>query len=385
MIDAIALAKALIRCPSVTPADAGALDVLEHDLAGAGFGCRRMNFQAPGTTPISNLFAKIRRGQGRHFCFAGHSDVVPPGSLERWRLDPFSGEIVDGELHGRGAADMKGAIAAFCAAASRFVAERGSGFDGAISLLITGDEEGPSVNGTKPMLEILAGEGERFDACLVGEPTNPQALGEMAKIGRRGSLTGHLVVKGTQGHVAYPHLADNPLHRLARLVSALIEPPLDAGNEHFQPSSLQLTTIDTGNPAANIIPAEARATFNVRFNDNFTCQSLEAEINGRLGQIDRNFDLVTRCSGEAFLTPPGELSSILAAVIRDRTGKALEFSTTGGTSDARFIKDYCPVIEFGLVGATMHKVDERVTVADILSLSEIYLGVLDRFFDAKSR
>jgi len=385
MIDAIRLAQALIRCPSVTPADAGALDVLEQHLAGIGFGCRRLNFQAPGTAAISNLFAKFGRGQGRHFCFAGHSDVVPPGSLERWSLDPFKGEIIDDELYGRGAADMKGAIAAFSSAASKFIAERGSRFGGAISLLITGDEEGPSVNGTKPMLEVLAGEGERFDACLVGEPTNPQALGEMAKIGRRGSLTGHLVVKGTQGHVAYPHLADNPLHRLAPMLCALTESPLDAGNEHFQPSSLQLTTVDTGNPATNLIPAEARATFNVRFNDNFTRQSLEAEINRRLGQVDDNFDLVTKCSGEAFLTPPGELSRILFDVIQDRTGKSLELSTTGGTSDARFIKDYCPVIEFGLVGATMHKVDERVPVADILALSEIYLGILDRFFDAKPR
>lgn len=383
-IDPISLAQALIRCRSVTPADAGALDALTGALAPVGFACRRMPFEAPGTARIDNLYAKLSgRRKGRHFSFAGHSDVVPVGRAESWSVDPFAAEIIQGRLYGRGAADMKGAIAAFAAAAARFSARRGGDFAGTISLIITGDEEGPSVNGTKPMLQALAAEGEHFDACLVGEPTNPRRLGEMAKIGRRGSWTGHLTVKGVQGHIAYPHLADNPTHRLARMIVALTETPLDPGTAHFEPSTLQVSTIDVGNPATNVIPAEARASFNSRFNDSFGPQSLEAEVRRRLDSVGGTYELRTECSGVSFVTPPGPLSALISDAIRAVTGLTAELSTTGGTSDARFIKEYCPVIEFGLIGATMHKVDENVAIADILQLSDIYERILDSYFDAK--
>ncbi|HJT12511.1 MAG TPA: succinyl-diaminopimelate desuccinylase [Dongiaceae bacterium] len=384
MIDPIALAQALIRCPSVTPADAGALDALARALQPAGFACRRMPFEAPGTARIDNLYAKLRgKRPGRHFTFAGHSDVVPVGRREGWSVDPFAAEIIGGRLYGRGAADMKGAIAAFAAAAARFVAKTGGDFPGAISLLITGDEEGPSVNGTKPMLQALAADGETFDACLVGEPTNPKRLGEMAKIGRRGSWTGHLTVKGVQGHIAYPHLADNPTHRLARMIVALTETPLDRGTAHFEPSTLQVSTIDVGNPATNVIPAEARASFNSRFNDGFDPATLEAEVRERLDQVGGTYELRSECSGVSFVTPPGRLSDLVTAAVQAVTGLTPALSTTGGTSDARFIKDYCPVIEFGLAGATMHKVDENVAIADILQLSDIYERILDSYFHAQ--
>ncbi len=386
-IDPIALAQALIRCPSVTPADEGALDALAAALAPLGFVNRRMPFQAPGTARIDNLFAKVtgknrHSNKGRHFCFAGHSDVVPVGNRAGWSVDPFGAAIIDGRLYGRGAADMKGAVAAFAAAASRFLASRKGEFAGAISLLITGDEEGPSVNGTKPMLETLAAEGERFDACVVGEPTNPRRLGEMAKIGRRGSWTGHLTVKGVQGHIAYPHLADNPVHRLARMVVALTGTPLDPGTAHFEPSTLQLSTIDVGNPATNVIPAEARASFNSRFNDGFNPATLEAEIRRRLDSVGGTYDLRVECSGVSFVTPPGDLSTLLRAAVKAETGLDPELSTTGGTSDARFIKDYCPVIEFGLTGQTMHKVDENVALADLEALTRIYERMLEAYFHA---
>jgi succinyl-diaminopimelate desuccinylase len=383
-LDPIALAQALIRCPSVTPADAGALDALAQALRPVGFACRRMPFEAAGTARVDNLYAKLSgKRPGRHFSFAGHSDVVPVGRRESWSVDPFAAEIIDGRLYGRGAADMKGAVAAFAAAAARFVAKTGGDFAGAISLLITGDEEGPSVNGTKPMLETLAAEGETFDGCLVGEPTNPKRLGEMAKIGRRGSWTGHLTVKGVQGHIAYPHLADNPTHRLARMIVALTETPLDPGSAHFEPSTLQVSTIDVGNPATNVIPAEARASFNSRFNDRFTPASLEAEVRRRLDSVGGEYELRTECSGVSFVTPPGALSNLVTDAVKAVTGLTPELSTTGGTSDARFIKDYCPVIEFGLAGATMHKVDENVAIADILQLSDIYERILHSYFDAK--
>jgi len=383
-IDPVALAQALIRCPSVTPADAGALGTLASALQPVGFVCRRMPFEAPGTARIDNLYAKLS-GQrpGKHFSFAGHSDVVPVGRREGWSVDPFAAQIIDGRLYGRGAADMKGAIAAFAAAAARFVAKTGGDFPGSISLLITGDEEGPSVNGTKPMLQALAADGETFDACLVGEPTNPKRVGEMAKIGRRGSWTGHLTVKGVQGHIAYPHLADNPTHRLARMIVALTETPLDAGTAHFEPSTLQVSTIDVGNPATNVIPAEARASFNSRFNDGFNPATLETEVRRRLEQVGGTYELRTECSGVSFVTPPGQLSGMVTAAVEAVTGLTPELSTTGGTSDARFIKDYCAVIEFGLAGATMHKVDENVAIADILQLSDIYERILDSYFHAQ--
>src|SRR5689334_17117068 len=317
MIDPIALAQALIRCPSVTPADAGALDTLAGALQPVGFACRRMPFEAEGTARINNLYAKLNgKRAGKHFSFAGHSDVVPVGRRESWSVEPFAAEIIDGRLYGRGAADMKGAIAAFAAAAARFVARTGGDIAGAISLLITGDEEGPSVNGTKPMLQALAAEGEKFDAGLVGEPTNPRRLGEMAKIGRRGSWTGHLTVKGVQGHIAYPHLADNPNHRLAHMIVALTETPLDPGTAHFEPSTLQVSTIDVGNPATNVIPAEARASFNSRFNDGFTPASLEAEVRRRLDAVGGAYELRTECSGVSFVTPPGALSNLVTEAVK---------------------------------------------------------------------
>jgi succinyl-diaminopimelate desuccinylase len=384
MIDPVALAADLIRKPSVTPADAGAIGVLEAALKPLGFVCHRLRFDEGGT-PIENLFAKFGQGNssknsGKHFCFAGHTDVVPPGPRENWAGDPFSGEVANGRLHGRGAADMKGAIAAFAAAADRYLTKRGAAFDGAISLLITGDEEGVAINGTKPVLDWLKQQGETLDACLVGEPTNPTRLGEMAKIGRRGSLTGRLVVYGTAGHVAYPHLAENPVHRLTRMVALLTE-PLDRGTAHFQPSSLQFTTIDVDNPATNVIPGQALATFNVRFNDTYNPKSLETELRQRLDLAGGRYDLKISVSGASFVTPPGPLAAMLSNAVQEMTGLKPELSTTGGTSDARFIKDHCAVIEFGLVGETMHKVDENVPVADIQKLAQIYERVLDRFFE----
>ncbi len=381
-MDPVALAQGMIQRPSVTPKDEGALSVLEAALAPVGFTNHRLPFAAPGTVEIQNLYARLSGDRpGRNICFAGHTDVVPVGRVESWTVDPFGGEIVNGQLYGRGAADMKSAIAAFAAAAARFVEKRQGKFAGAISLLITGDEEGPAVNGTKPVLDWLQEKGEKLDACIVGEPTNPTKLGEMAKIGRRGSFTGRLTVHGIQGHSAYPHLADNPIHRLSSMIAALTE-PLDNGSAHFPATSLQFVTVDVGNPANNVIPAEAKAVFNSRFNDLHTAQSLEAEIRRRLDTVGGRYDLTCECSGESFLTPPGDLSALLVAAVKAETGLTPELSTTGGTSDARFIKNFCPVIEFGLAGATMHKVDEHVPVADIIALSRIYERVLDAYLDA---
>lgn len=381
-LDPVELARDLIRRASVTPRDAGAIGVLEAALKPHGFETHRLGFAAPGTERIENLYARVSGTQpGRNLCFAGHTDVVPPGPTEAWQVDPFAAEVIGGELYGRGAADMKSAIAAFAAAAVRFVGKRQGKFAGAISLLITGDEEGPAVNGTKPVLGWLKEKGETLDACIVGEPTNPTRLGEMAKIGRRGSFTGRLTVHGVQGHSAYPHLADNPIHRLAAMIAALTQ-PLDHGSAHFPATTLQFVTVDVGNPATNVIPGEARAVFNARFNDLHTAASLEAEIRRRLDDVGGRYSLACECSGESFLTPPGPLSDILVAAVAAETGLTPELSTTGGTSDARFIKDFCPVIEFGLAGSTMHKVDERVPVADIETLSRIYERVLDRYLDA---
>jgi succinyl-diaminopimelate desuccinylase len=383
-IDALELARALIRCPSVTPEDGGALAVLEDALGHLGFACHRLTFSDDETPDVANLYARLGGGSP-NFCFAGHTDVVPVGDRAAWTVDPFGAEVAGGVLYGRGAADMKGAIAAFVAAAARFLAKRAGDFPGSISLLITGDEEGPSINGTAKLLRWLAERGERLDACLVGEPTNPTRLGDMIKIGRRGSLAGEIAVTGVQGHTAYPHLADNPLPRLVRMLSAIVEAELDGGTPHFQPSDIQLTSIDVGNPAANVIPARAAARFNIRFNDLHTGASLTEWLRARLDAVGGDYRLKVHVAGEAFLTPPGAFSALLSEAVRRNTNRTPDLSTSGGTSDARFIKDYCPVAEFGLVGQTMHKVDERVPLADLARLTDIYADVLERFFAAAAK
>jgi succinyl-diaminopimelate desuccinylase len=379
VVDPVALAGELIRRPSVTPRDEGAIEILAGVLENLGFTCHRLVFSEEGTEDIVNLYARLGTG-GRNFCFAGHTDVVPPGNAASWTIDPFAGAVVDGTLWGRGAADMKGAIACFAAAAAQFRHERGSDFGGSISLLITGDEEGISINGTKKVLDWLKSRGERLDACIVGEPTNAQTLGDMVKIGRRGSLTGTLTVHGTQGHTAYPHLADNPVHHLVRMLHVVTSEKLDPGTSHFQPSTLQVSTIDVGNPASNVIPAEARATFNIRFNDAWTSEKLRSWLREKFDAVGGRYDLAIRVSGESFLTPPGAVSDILSTAIERTLGRKPELSTTGGTSDARFIHAFCPIAEFGLVGLTMHKVDERVDVADLTALTAIYRTVLDLYF-----
>ena len=380
--DPVALAEALIRCPSVTPDEAGALAFCEKVLAEAGFTTERVTFSAPGTPDVENLYARYGTG-APYLLFAGHTDVVPPGDAGRWRHDPFSGAIEDGVLYGRGACDMKGGVAAMLAAAIRFVTANPE-FGGSIGFLLTGDEEGPAVNGTVRLLEWAKARGERFDHCILGEPTNPKHLGDMIKIGRRGSLTGHLTVHGRQGHVAYPHLADNPVHGMVRLVSALLAEPLDAGTAHFAPSNLEMTTLDVGNPASNVIPAEARATFNIRFNDTWLPATLAAEIERRLAAAAGNavrYEVVfAPTNATAFVTEPGDFVTLVQDAVEAHTGRRPALSTTGGTSDARFIKDYCPVIEYGLVGETMHQVDECVRVSDIEALTAIYETVLGRYF-----
>jgi succinyl-diaminopimelate desuccinylase len=380
-IDPIELTRALIRCPSVTPADEGALDVLRQAIEPLGFACHRLRFSADGTPDIDNLYARLGT-KGRNFCFAGHTDVVPPGNPQGWTVDPFKAEIIDGQVYGRGATDMKGAIAAFAAAAARFVKQRGRGFGGSISLLITGDEEGPAVNGTAKVLEWMRQKGETMDLCIVGEPTNEKQLGDMAKIGRRGSMNLVLTALGQQGHVAYPHLADNPNHRLVRMLDALIAKPLDEGTQYFQPSSLQITTIDVGNPTTNVIPARATAGINIRFNDLHSSKSLTEWVRGKLDETGGRYELSVSVSGEAFLTPPGPLSELLSGAIDSVVNRKPKLSTTGGTSDARFIRAHAPVVEFGLVSLTMHKVDERAAIADINNLSSIYEAAIDRFFAA---
>ncbi len=384
-LDVVELTRALVRCASVTPVEGGALALLEDRLSPLGFRCERMDFSEPGTPDVANLYARVGAG-GKHFCFAGHSDVVPAGDLSSWTIGPFAAELSDGYVFGRGAADMKGAIAAFTCAAAAFLRRRGTDFGGSISLLITGDEEGPAVNGTVKMLRRLAERGEAVDLCVVGEPTSSKRFGDMMKIGRRGSVNVELTVRGIQGHVAYPDRVDNPIHRLARLIDALIGVPLDQGSTHFQPSSLQVTTVDVGNPATNVVPGVARARFNVRFNDLWTSQTLLAHLRERLdqanGRVGGNglYEIDAQVSGESFYTPPGELSDLIAGSVRDVTGIDPELSTTGGTSDARFIRAACPVVEFGLVGDTMHKVDEKSAVTDLQALTQVYALMLERCF-----
>ncbi|GGC79984.1 succinyl-diaminopimelate desuccinylase [Chelatococcus reniformis] len=380
------LARTLLRCPSVTPEEGGALRALGEALAAGGFAVEHVTFSAPGTPDVANLYARYGTASPC-LVLAGHTDVVPPGEAEAWSHDPFGGEVADGLLYGRGAVDMKGAIAAMAAAALAFT-QKEPGFAGSIAFLITGDEEGPAVNGTVKLLEWAKAKGERFDHCLLGEPTNPDALGDMIKIGRRGSLTGRLTVHGTQGHVAYPHLADNPIPHLLRLLRALLETPLDRGTPRFDPSNLEVLTVDVGNGATNVIPASARAAFNVRFNDVWTPATLRGEIERRLDEAagGARYDMeFLPTNAAAFVTEPGPFVELVAEAVAGETGRRPALSTTGGTSDARFIKDYCPVIEFGLVGQTMHQVDERVPVTDLDRLAAIYRRVLDRYFAADSR
>ncbi len=378
-IDPVDLSQRLIRCPSVTPEDAGALDVLAGALEALGFTCHRLPFSESGTPNVDNLYARIG-ADGPNFCFAGHTDVVPVGDAADWRGDPFVAEIRDGRLYGRGAVDMKSAIAAFVCAAARFIDGRGGAFAGSISLLITGDEEGPAINGTPKMLDWLKAEGEAIDVCLVGEPTNPKKLGEMIKIGRRGSLNASITVQGAQGHVAYPALADNPVPRLLRFLSALDSHVFDEGNAHFPPSNLEITTIDVGNPTTNLIPQTASARLNVRFNDLHTGADIVAFLEQTRLRCAGDSEMTARISGESFLTPPGPLSDLVAAAVRGVTNREPELSTTGGTSDARFIKNHCPVVEFGLTNETAHKVDENVAVDDIRMLTDIYEAVLNAYF-----
>ncbi len=377
-VDPVELTRALVRCPSVTPADAGAQAVLADVLQELGFRVERLRLGDGGEPVIDNLFAGLGRGTP-HLAFNGHTDVVPAGDVEAWTAGPFVAEIRGGRLLGRGAADMKGNIACFVAASARYV-ERHGVPKGSLSLLITGDEEGPAVNGTAALLRWAEAAGHRFDACLVGEPTSVEVLGDMAKIGRRGSLTVTLEARGRQGHVGYPHLADNAAHRLVHVLERLTGEPLDGGTEHFEPSSLQVTTIDVGNPASNVVPGRARAVLNIRYNDSQSPASLKALVAGAIEAAGGRVEAVYSEGAEAFLSSPGELAALVGESVLSVTGRRPELSTTGGTSDARFVHKYCPVIELGLVGATIHQVDECVPVADLETLTRIYLDFLERYF-----
>jgi succinyl-diaminopimelate desuccinylase len=374
-LDPVAIAQALIRCRSVTPTEGGAQALLVDILKGAGFEMHRLKFSEPGTPDVDNLFAKIGSGSP-HLAFAGHTDVVPPGDESRWSHPPFAGEIKDGVLYGRGAVDMKGAIASFVAAAIEHGNPKGT-----ISLLITGDEEGPGINGTKKLLECAKARGEKFDACIVGEPTSVERLGDTLKVGRRGSLSATLTVAGKQGHAAYPQRADNPMRALLRMLNALGE-ALDKGSDHFEPSNLEITSVDVGNPAFNVIPAEAKARFNVRFNDRHTSASLKKLIEERIAKAAQGarYKLDYEPASESYLTKPGPFVDLITRSVAEATGTKATSSTSGGTSDARFIKDYCIVVDIGLGGGSMHAVDESVPVEDLRTLQKIYGRILKNYF-----
>ncbi len=387
MTDALSITRDLVRCPSITPADAGALGVLEKLLKAAGFETHRITFGEAGTADVDNLYARIGNA-APHITFAGHTDVVPPGDRSAWTVGAFSGEVKDGFLYGRGAVDMKGGIACSVAAVLQYLGDHGgkprAGGNGSISFLITGDEEDISVNGTIKLLQWAAMRGEKFDHCVLGEPSNVETLGDCIKIGRRGSLSGTLYVEGIQGHVAYPHRASNPVPDISRLIVALSDEPLDHGSAQFQPSNLEFTSVDVGNPASNVIPAQARARLNIRFNDLHTQATLRELVEARLAKAAGNrikAHIVWEPSNSnVFVTKPGAFTDLAVAAIEEITGLKPELSTSGGTSDARFISHYCPVIEFGLVGQTMHQIDERTPVADLEKLTKIYRGILDRYF-----
>lgn len=376
-LDPVQLTADLIRCPSVTPAEGGALVLLERVLSAAGFTCTRVDRNG---TP--NLFARWGAKGVKTFGFNGHTDVVPVGDAAAWTQEPFSGAVIDGVLWGRGATDMKSGVAAFVAAAVDFVTTTPP--EGALILTLTGDEEGPGKDGTVALLDWMKAQGEAMSVCLVGEPTCPETLGDMMKIGRRGSMTLYLEVEGVQGHSAYPHRAKNPLHALVDLLGRMTAEALDRGTAHFEPSTLQITTIDCGNPANNVIPAKARATVNIRFNDAHTSATIEDWARGLIAEIEAEtgtrVTLRAEVSGESFLTPPGAFVELVSRAVVSETGVVPVLSTSGGTSDARFVKDHCPVLEFGLVGKTMHQVDERIEVAQITRLKAIYARCLRDFF-----
>ena len=383
MSDALSIARDLIRCPSVTPADAGALDVLEALLTQAGFDVHRVTFSEPGTADVDNLYARIGK-EAPHITFAGHTDVVPAGDESAWSHGAFAGEVRDGHLYGRGAVDMKGGIACSVAAVLEYLRDRDGKPRGSISFLITGDEEDVSINGTIKLLQWAAARGETFDHCVLGEPSNVETLGDCIKVGRRGSQSGTLYVDGKQGHVAYPHRASNPVPDISRLITALSDEPLDHGSAQFQASNLEFTSVDVGNTASNVIPGQARAKFNIRYNDCHSRESLRALVEARLaaaaGNRIRARIVWEPSNSDVFVIKPGPFTELAVAAIEQETGRKPELSTSGGTSDARFIAKYCPVIEFGLVGQTMHQVDERTPVSDLEKLTKIYRGILDRYF-----
>jgi succinyl-diaminopimelate desuccinylase len=384
--DPVALTQALVRCPSVTPDEGGALTLLQRVLEPAGFACHRMTMTEPGTPDIENLYARFGRGQP-NLCFAGHTDVVPVGDDKLWQRPPFAAQIHDGVMYGRGTVDMKGAIACFVAAALRYIGDHASRPDFSLSFLITGDEEGPSINGTMKVLDWMRDRGEVMDACVVGEPSNPKALGDEIKIGRRGSLNGEIVVAGKQGHAAYPQLAENPVPKLARIIDRLSSTRLDGGTPDFEPSSLQVTVISAPNTATNVIPAEARCKFNVRYNDIWRRPKLEAwvreQVSAASAEVAARATVSFSGTGDVFLTKPGPLVDTMRQTVQAVTGRSPALTTGGGTSDARFIQAYCPVIEFGLVNETIHAVDERVAVADLVKLAEIYHRFIVGYFGAR--
>src|ERR1700686_2821821 len=383
MNDALSIARDLVRCRSVTPVDAGAAGVLENILKGAGFEVHRVTFGEPGAPDIDNLYARIG-SSAPHITFAGHTDVVPPGDESAWTHGAFSGEVKDGFLYGRGAVDMKGGIACSVAAVLQYLADNGGKAKGSISFLITGDEEDISVNGTIKLLQWAAARGEKFDHCVLGEPSNLEELGDCIKVGRRGSLSGTLYVDGLQGHVAYPHRASNPVPDISGLIVALSNEPLDHGRAQFQASNLEFVSVDVGNTASNVIPGQARAKFNIRFNDLHTQESLRTLVEQRLakeaGNRVRARIVWEPSNSNVFVTKPGAFTDLAITAIAEVTGRRPELSTSGGTSDARFIASYCPVIELGLVGQTMHQIDERTPVSDLEKLTRIYRGILDRYF-----
>jgi succinyl-diaminopimelate desuccinylase len=381
LINELELAKELIKFPTITPVDAGVMKFLEKKLKSLGFKTKILEFKEKNSKPVKNLYARLGT-KGLNFCYAGHLDVVPPGDLKDWTVNPFKPIVKKGHLIGRGANDMKSSIAAFVAAVSNFI--NNNDFNGSISLLITGDEEGIAVNGTKKVVDYLKRKKEKIDFCLVGEPTNPNKLGEMIKIGRRGSMTGRLKIIGTQGHVAYPHRANNPSNTLVKILSALKKIKFDKGTKDFQPTNLEITKINIENTADNVIPGEANATFNIRFNNKHSSSSLKAKLNKIFNKITKQnkskFNIEYSVSGEAFLTKPNSITFMIRDVIKKITKVNPKLSTTGGTSDARFIRKISPCLEFGLVGKTMHKVDEAVSVADLKKLTLIYSQILKNYF-----